>query len=1103
MDTRGLGLRWEMDHHDVSLTFITDSGESRFSAKAALLSGLPLLPVAIAADEPVETVAGAYQSLLRSLQASGGAHGPNAMERLFSHFGDQNTGTVNIKLTAADGPAAELLGLPWELLLHDNNRDYLRERLARVALVRSLGITSEYSPREIDSKFRVLLLHGASGDPPLDFEGERKALQDAWAALGMLLNVRIAEPKICAAEVDRLAMHLVTEKPHLLWFSGHGRQSADDFELLFAGGPGDEWRSVSVLSNAVAEAARATAQVPLMAAFWACEGARSGTLKRNPSFDSASSKFPILVSKMLSTGVEAVLGVQTQIYDSSARTMGESFFRAVAEGSGPAIALGAARAELHRHPSRWAPGSGSEWTSPVLWINGADMPDIKWASSIGPNEAVVFHRLGRESMLAVEGGPDIFAERPPAPLSGVAHNWSESAPIWLICSDLNHLERKLGIIRDLRQILLTENKTVLLIHHETLHDSGVLDAVTRAFRSLKRRIFPTYNAGEIDFLVSLFEAFAGDKRKDGWLRLLRRPELVIAILADGGMDIDENLAAASSAAAKVIVISNKNATDPDGMAPSLTGWKADDLCTEASPFRGHESTSDLLGALAILDKPLAEDAINLLGHDFGLDDVHKTVLPYMARFGDRYVVKASIAHALFEQMADDERRAAHRACMNFLERAPRVLDADCPTQLTWRSAHAMEAGETQTALNLAAKAISSLVGQGSFGQAAELYGTLKSIRGDLRPETKVQVALAQIRTGYAQRGHDIIRQIPLESIRNQSERLRFYVVKADALRNLSDRTMHQKSIEVLEQALRESEGKITSLSEDRRSWLTAKHDLGRNLHYFRRDAAGAREIFLEVVEQCGNDSTFSYTKAAALRNLSDIHGKYGYGKVKSDPQLAYAYLRQATDVAKGNSAAMPLLPEFLYLLAKVDYADGRIGDAGANIQEAIRRARERGGGLILVLSTNKQFWWQCGPLTAENARQSFDYSNWQRIEEQLDLTSQHPWVARALVTSRVRAAKCLDLQSKRIAATEVLQRARALLEKSSLFAGEADFRKRWQPVYAGLSVLNAPSSAAGDQELIRGHDEGIWNELKGIGAQIFTTADFPLAEPKQLWEGVT
>jgi len=152
-----------MDRHDVSLTFITGSVENRFSAKAALLNDLPLLPVAIAADEPVEKVADAYQDLLRSLRASGSAHGRNALEKLFSYFGDQNAGAVNIKLTATDGPAARLLGLPWELLLHDDNRDDLRDRLARVALVRSLGRTSEYSPREIDSKFACCSCMGRAG----------------------------------------------------------------------------------------------------------------------------------------------------------------------------------------------------------------------------------------------------------------------------------------------------------------------------------------------------------------------------------------------------------------------------------------------------------------------------------------------------------------------------------------------------------------------------------------------------------------------------------------------------------------------------------------------------------------------------------------------------------------------------------------------------------------------------------------------------------------------------------------------------------------------------------------------------------------------------
>src|SRR5256885_523576 len=80
-----------------------------------------------------------------------------------------------------------------------------------------------------------------------------------------------------------------------------------------------------------------------------------------------------------------------------------------------------------------APGSGSEWTSPVLWTNGADIPRIKWTSSIGEDEALVSHRFGRESMLAFEGGRDIFSEHPVLSLPPRAQTWVQSAPIWLTC----------------------------------------------------------------------------------------------------------------------------------------------------------------------------------------------------------------------------------------------------------------------------------------------------------------------------------------------------------------------------------------------------------------------------------------------------------------------------------------------------------------------------------------------------------------------------------------------------------------------------------------------------------------------------------------------
>jgi hypothetical protein len=1094
METRALHLRWEIDAQNVSLAFTTDAGAGHFSASASLVNNLPLLPAAIAADEPVEAVAGAYQNVLRQLHAPGkGSRGPNAMERLSSHIGDRNAAVINVTLSASDGPALRLLGLPWELLLYDHGRDTQGQTLARVAIVRSLGKTSEYAPREIDSQFRVLLLQGASGDPPLDFEAERKALRAAWSSLGMLLNTRMAEPKVFPADVDVLAAHLAAEKPHLLWFSGHGRQTTDDFELLFAEGRDGTWRSVSILSEAIAEAGRRVNQVPLMAAFWACEGARSATPK--PSFDSATGNFPVLVNKILSTGVEAVLGVQTQVYDGTARIMGESFFRAVAEGYGPAFALAAARAELHGNASWNAPGGKSEWASPVLWINGAEMPYIKWAYPIESSEALLFHRLGRESVLMFDGGRDILSEDPQAQVSSAAQEWSQRAPIWLFCPELHLAEQKLRIVRSLRQLLLAEKKTVLLVEHDARWDNGVLDAITRSFRSLKRRLFPGRSTEEVDLLVRLFHAFQSDNRQEGWLRLLQQPELVITILAVGSINIDEHLAAARSAAAKVIVIANRSAKNTPGVTPNMSGWQADDLSIGEPSFTADEPTSALLIALATLNKLLTEDAISLFGRDFGLDEVREIVKRFMAQFGDRYVVKASIARHLLQNLDDDESRAAHRACMNLLERVASAVDADYPTQVAWRSVHALNAGEVRIALDLAQDAINRFLDQGDYGRVVEVYNTLQRIRKDLPLEAKTRVAWAQIQMGWSQRAYDLIRQIPVESIRGRSERLRFRVTEAEALRNLHDRNHHEESIAVLQEATREVRGKPTSPTETR-WWLIAKHDLARNLHYFRKDAARARTIFLEIVEYCGDDQALAYLKAAALRNLSDIYGKYGYEKVPRDSHLSEDYLREATEIARKNSTAMSLLPELLYLVAKIDHLNGRIQDAAANVREAINLAREAGSGRVLLLSTNKLFWWRFGALTVDNS-QSFDYADWKRIEEQLDFTSQDPWIARALVTSRIRAARCLDLQANNFKANEVLLRAKGLLERNSLFHGEADFYKRWQPVFAGLAVLNARPGVA-----TAGHDEQTWSVLRMIGERIVGKANLSLANPEKLWQEV-
>jgi hypothetical protein len=131
------------------------------------------------------------------------------MERLFETFAARRSGVVNIRLTANEH-ATELLGLPWELLLHDSEVADLRDKLSRIAIVRSLRKTADYHPNKMGDRFRVLLLQGAAGKPALNFEAERKALDAAWSAIGKLLNDRIEQPKVVRAKLSDLATHLST-----------------------------------------------------------------------------------------------------------------------------------------------------------------------------------------------------------------------------------------------------------------------------------------------------------------------------------------------------------------------------------------------------------------------------------------------------------------------------------------------------------------------------------------------------------------------------------------------------------------------------------------------------------------------------------------------------------------------------------------------------------------------------------------------------------------------------------------------------------------------------------------------------------------------------
>jgi tetratricopeptide (TPR) repeat protein len=653
--------------------------------------------------------------------------------------------------------------------------------------------------------------------------------------------------------------------------------------------------------------------------------------------------------------------------------------------------------------------------------------------------------------------------------------------------------------------MVEKGKAVLVVHHRPQlrrHlKEGVTAAVADALADIKGRLFPAPTRAGDDWLLPFFEAFSSpDGAAAGWERLLERSDLVLAVIAEGGVTSLEALEAAVGAAARVLVFSDSG--PGNGAGAGLDGWSVDRFDGAGSPpVPDEEAVRSLLEALALLNRPLAAGALDELGRDFDLEEAHERLRPWLVPFGGRFVVSASLSRKLLDGLAGDRLRAGHRACLGLLSRqAARDLQATRGELLVWRYRHGAAAGEMALARTLADRAIQSLDAGGRHADLLAFHRTLGGERRYLEAESALAVARAQIQMGLPERAYSGLRSLP--EPRDPKLVLRRAILEAEALRSQKDEAGRRKSIEVLEGALgRVGASPDGGEAEELELWrLTAEHDRARNLHYFRPErTAEAVESFEKVVAASGERVAFAHLKAAALRNLSDARFRYTFGRLPPDLEKARRCLEEALAIVRDVRfpGARSLLPEILYQLAKMERASGKRGAAAALLAEAIEVAREQGVGFILSLARNKEFWWRFDAIDGPSARDLFSPSEWELLERRLEMASGHSWVGRAWIDTRVRAARCFELRQRPDRALELLAGCWSRLEKDAVgYSTPGDFEGRWVPVAAGLAVLTAQGPGEGSAESFA------WRELRERAAGLGLEGVGLPEEPRPVWEGV-
>lgn len=248
---------------------------------------------------------------------------------------------ISLRLNVEHPGLSKLTDVPWELLYWQERREFLS--LSRhTPVVRQLSDSRPARGSALKRPLRILVVVSSSPEGDLKLEAERIAIERTW---GRSYGVEVSF-------LDRATFgglrERMDEKPfHVLHFMGHGDFSpaTGDGVLFFEDAEIDGSTLGCLLRD----------QTELRLVFVnACNSGRSST---EDGLDSVAGTATAVVK----AGVPAVVAMQRPVSDGAAIAFCRAFYRKLALGAIPSVAVTAGRQALHSRDARSA-----EWTTPVL-----------------------------------------------------------------------------------------------------------------------------------------------------------------------------------------------------------------------------------------------------------------------------------------------------------------------------------------------------------------------------------------------------------------------------------------------------------------------------------------------------------------------------------------------------------------------------------------------------------------------------------------------------------------------------------------------------------------------------------------------------------------
>jgi len=1001
--------------------------------------------------------------------------------------------------------------IPWELVLKEDfspvkglkqQRDIFSRR--RLSLIRTMNVASKQAPYEFVEKLRILILQGSEIHPDglkfkIEVNQEVENISAAYQSLDSEAKKRIDPPVVVAAVESDLIEVIGRYRPHILWFSGHGR-TLTETELFFHD---EKWVPVSVIRDAILHANHEI----LYAIFWACETAIMSNLARNNVATSAS-----LVQTLEATGVRAILAMQAPIGDTNALKMSERLFINLALEMTLEDAISDVRTKLlednippkpDKRPwwkKRWdkflngiptGPTRMFDWAVPVVWSHGIPPRKLTWHIDAPLLQYRVMSQRLIDSQLSTIGVAyhEVIETYANTILTGNGKFWFKGT--FLSGSRLEPLLEQI-LLNVLNQFQDQSNAFALIVDLSVKGNtirSRLQGWVEKVRNQLDLDDFPE----RVRQALTALEAADDASIKSAWMDIckLKDVNIHLTIINPNNIVLSDEAwfwETLTENKLDVVILSDRDVPN-DNLFDTYQLDVLSEIPMTQDFKTAYGQAPRLMQAISYLGLPLPEEFIYV--HDdknsktlFALK-MFPNVKAILVFIDSKCVMPATVRRMVWQKVGDNLtiQQQAHFDCVQILNNPELDLYYDRTRILEQQYHHLLNSDVNNSSIQIdlirvAWKLVDKYMTDDQIHRTIGLIEEIVNWRKLFPEKMKLQAASAYLSAGNIARASFWLSEYSSNDVQEQ---IQAFHIQAEIYKNLAQ---PDKAVEVLELGINLCRAQAQSVRSDflfyRQNELNFRQDLAR-MWLFWFDGEHKQKACEEYEALRDEVDLDPVNRAIILRNYAEC-----LRKIDAQPVVAKykGLLNQAYKLVERIS--LHVSAEILYEFARVERLDNEKEEEKYYLNQAYDFAESADDFRLLAIIENRRFWLDhSDEETPDWSPSSNNFKKFRDIEASLAKFPRYSWSVRALWDARLKAARFVMNAKYTELAEDILNCAMGLREANPTFQRGSD-QRRIAETYAGLSLLQ--SSQKVWEDFLASYD---WAET--------WLASYKISDAQQVW----